>query len=118
MKVLVLDDDRAFLDMVRRALGEAGHQVAEAVDGRVGLAVAESWDPDVVLLDVRMPRLDGPTFAARYRALPGRHAPIIVLSGFDDARTRVRHAAAYLRKPFELEDLLGLISKVGPGKAA
>lgn len=113
MKVLVLDDDRAFRDMLGRLLSEAGHEVASAHDGAAGLAVVSRWDPDVILLDVRMPGMDGSTFAARYRELPGPRAPIVVVSAFRDARTRVKNAAAYLRKPFEMDDLIDLLGQVG-----
>ncbi len=112
MKVLVLDDDRAFLDMLRLALTEAGHEVATASDGGAGLRVTSRWEPDVILLDLRMPGMDGEAFAQRYRALPGPRAPIVVLSGFRDAPTRIRDAAAYVRKPFELDDLIGMLSRV------
>jgi two-component system KDP operon response regulator KdpE len=112
MRVLVLDDDRAFLNMLGWALVEAGHEVASAGDGRAGLELVSRWSPDVILLDVRMPGMDGESFAQRYRELPGKAAPIVVLSAFRDSRERISDAAAYVRKPFDLDELMALLSKV------
>jgi DNA-binding response OmpR family regulator len=112
MRVLVLDDDRAFLNMLGWALLEAGHEVASAADGRAGLELVSQWSPDVILLDLLMPGMDGESFARRYRELPGSAAPIVVLSAFRDPRDRIADAAAYVRKPFELDDLMALLSQV------
>jgi DNA-binding response OmpR family regulator len=112
MRVLVLDDDRAFLNMLGWALTEAGHEVASASDGRTGLELVSQWEPDVILLDVRMPGMDGETFARRYRELREPAAPIVVLSALRDLPDRISDAAAYVRKPFELDDLIGLLSEV------
>jgi two-component system KDP operon response regulator KdpE len=112
MRVLVLDDDRAFQNMLGWALVEAGHEVASAGDGRTGLELVSRWSPDVILLDLRMPGMDGESFARRYRELPGPPAPIVVLSAFRDSRERITDAAAYVRKPFELDDLIALLSTV------
>jgi len=117
VRVLVLDDDRPFLNMLGWALRDAGHEVASATDGAAGLELIERWPPDAILLDVHMPGMDGETFVRRYRARPGPPAPIVVISAFQDARTRIRDADAYVRKPFELDDLIGLISELGPKSA-
>jgi DNA-binding response OmpR family regulator len=115
MRVLVLDDDRAFLNMLGWALTEAGHEVASASDGSTGLELVSQWEPDVILLDVRMPGMDGETFARRYRERPGSTAPIVVLSALRDSPERITDAAAYVRKPFELDDLMGLLAEVTAG---
>ena len=113
MRVLVVDDDRAFLNVLRWALDEAGHEVVIAPDGAAGLALVSERRPDVILLDVRMPGMDGATFARRYGELPGPQAPIVVLSGLQDARDRIKNAAAYMVKPFELDALIALLARVG-----
>lgn len=113
MKVLVIDDDRGFVEMVRSVLAEDGHDVVAASDGKAGLEAAARTTPDVILLDLLMPRLDGPTFASAYARAPGRHAPIIVLSGVASvAGSPVAGASAYLSKPFELDALLGTLRRV------
>ncbi len=115
MRVLVIDDDRAFVDMLRAALAEEGHGVLEATDGRAGLELARRSRPDVILLDVLMPVMDGPTFAQKYARAPGTHAPIVVLTGASPAAAvRVENAAAFLAKPFELDELVGVLREVGP----
>lgn len=117
MRVLVLDDDRAFTEMLRAALVEEGHWVLSATDGRAGLDLAHSSSPDVILLDVLMPKMDGPSFATEYARLPGPHAPIVVVSGASPtAVARVPNAAAVLAKPFELEELMGVLRELdAPG---
>jgi CheY-like chemotaxis protein len=113
MKVLVVDDDRAFLEMLRAALSEEGHRVLAATDGRTGLDLAHRSAPDVILLDVLMAGMDGPTFARAYSHLPGPHAPIVVVSGASRAEIgRVDNAAAVLAKPFELDELMGVLREV------
>jgi two-component system response regulator MprA len=113
MNVLVLDDDRAFLDMLRAALVEEGHAVVTATDGNAGLDLAHRSPPDVILLDVRMPGMDGPAFARAYARRPGPHAPIVVLSGASPAAAaRVENVAAVLAKPFELDRLMGVLREV------
>jgi DNA-binding response OmpR family regulator len=119
MRVLVLDDDRAFLNMLGWALREAGHETVGASNGASGLELVSRWPPDVILLDVHMPGMDGETFARRYRALPGSSAPIVVLSAFGDSKRRITNAAAYVRKPFELDELIALLARVaGAGQVA
>ena len=113
MNVLVVDDDRAFLEMLRSVLVEEGHRVLAATDGRTGLDLANRSSPDVILLDVLMAGMDGPTFARAYSSLPGPHAPIIVVSGASRAEVAgVDDAAAFLAKPFELDELLGVLREV------
>jgi two-component system chemotaxis response regulator CheY len=115
MKVLALDDDRHYLRMVKMALEDEGHDVLVATSGAAGLALIPEAPPDVILLDVRMPGIDGRSFARAYASLPGPHAPIIVVTGTDDVAARkVKNAAGYLAKPFELDALLRMISEVGP----
>jgi CheY-like chemotaxis protein len=113
MKVLVVDDDRGFVEMVRSVLSEDGHDVTAVADGKAGLEAVSQMAPDVILLDLRMPRLDGRAFASRYARSSGHHAPIIVLSArATEADLPVAGASGYLSKPFELDDLLGLMRRV------
>lgn len=113
MTVLVVDDDRAFVDMVSAAFVEEGYRVLAASGGRAGLDLARRSPPDVILLDVLMPGMDGPAFAHAYANLPGPHAPIIVVSGALPAQAaQVEEAAAFLAKPFELDDLMGVVREV------
>ena len=111
--VLVVDDDRALVEMVSAAFGEEGYRVLTASDGKAGLDLARRSTPDVILLDVLMGGMDGPAFARAYARSPGQHAPIIVVSGAHRAQAaRVEEAAAFVAKPFELEELLGVVREV------
>lgn len=113
MRVLVIDDDVAFLGMVRAALEEDGHFVITATDGGSGLVSAARQSPDLIILDVRMPMADGTWFARAYERQPGRHAPIVVMSGQSPKEAPViRSAFAHLSKPFELDELRAVLERV------
>src|SRR5919202_3682415 len=104
-RVLVVEDDVDTADMVVDFLGLEGFTVAHAHTGQAALDRLDRGDrPDVILLDMLMPVMDGPTFAAAYRARPGPHAPIIAMTAsasLADAIAALQRAAV-LPKPFEL----------------
>jgi CheY-like chemotaxis protein len=84
-KVLVVDDDRIVADMYRLALSRAGHEVLVANDGAAGLNVATSDGPDVVFLDVRMPKVDGVEVLRNLMAADStRGLPVVMLSNYDE----------------------------------
>jgi len=91
--VLVIDDDAATREMIRRALQAAGWEVQEAENGRVGLERVAAARPQLVLLDLSMPEMDGFDFVAALRETEnGAHIPVIVLTAMDldeDARLRL-----------------------------
>ena len=108
-RVLVVDDDRAVRDSLRRSLEFNGYEVALAGDGAEGLVAVGSQHPDVVVIDVMMPRLDGIETTRALRAA-GNDVPILVLTARDAVGDRVEGLDAgaddYLTKPFALEELL------------
>jgi len=107
--VLVVDDDRAVRDSLRRSLEFNGYEVVLAADGAEGLVAVGSQHPDVVVVDVMMPRLDGIETTRALRAA-GNDVPILVLTARDAVGDRVEGLDAgaddYLTKPFALEELL------------
>jgi two-component system response regulator MprA len=107
--VLVVDDDRAVRDSLRRSLEFNGYDVALAADGAEGLVAVGAQHPDVVVVDVMMPRLDGIETTRALRAA-GNDVPILVLTARDAVGDRVEGLDAgaddYLTKPFALEELL------------
>jgi two-component system response regulator MprA len=107
--VLVVDDDRAVRDSLRRSLEFNGYAVALAGDGAEALAGIAGASPDVVVMDVMMPRLDGIEATRALRAA-GNDVPILVLTARDSVGDRVDGLDAgaddYLTKPFALEELL------------
>jgi CheY-like chemotaxis protein len=87
--VLVVDDDEAIRESVAMILVDEGYTVAMAGDGDEALEIVGEQSPALILLDIRMPRMNGLEFAAAYHALPGPHAPIVVMTaGARAAATR------------------------------
>jgi two-component system chemotaxis response regulator CheY len=112
-RVLVVDDDESILDFVREALEDEGFEAVTATDGAEALDLADRQPPDLILLDMRMPIMDGWEFARIYAERPGPHAPVIVMTAARDAAdiaTEI-HAQGYLAKPFTLDDLLSLVEQ-------
>ncbi|MCY7400307.1 MAG: response regulator transcription factor [Nocardioides sp.] len=108
-RVLVVDDDRAVRDSLRRSLEFNGYEVVLAGDGAEALVLLGVHQPDVVLMDVMMPRLDGIETTRALRAA-GNDVPVLVLTARDAVGDRVEGLDAgaddYLTKPFALEELL------------
>jgi two-component system, chemotaxis family, chemotaxis protein CheY len=115
-RVLVVDDDAGIRDVLDLALTDAGYAVALAADGATALTMIDAVAPDVILLDMRMPVLDGWAFAEAYRRRPGRSAPIVVMTAARDAPEHAAQiaATAYLAKPFDLADLLACVAQYSP----
>ena len=108
-RVLVVDDDRAVRESLRRSLAFNGYEVHLAGDGAEALAGIGAIAPDVVVMDVMMPKLDGLETTRALRAA-GNDVPVIVLTARDAVGERVEGLDAgaddYLTKPFALEELL------------
>ncbi|HWC84142.1 MAG TPA: response regulator transcription factor [Pseudonocardiaceae bacterium] len=109
MRILVVDDDRAVRESIRRSLQFNGYQVDMAGDGQQALDAVSQARPDALVLDVMMPRLDGLEVCRRLRGT-GDDLPILVLTARDAVSDRVAGLDAgaddYLPKPFALEELL------------
>ncbi len=109
MRILVVDDDRAVRDSLRRSLAFNGYDVDLATDGLDALTKITASRPDAVVLDVMMPRVGGLEACRRLRA-DGDDVPILVLTARDSVADRVAGLDAgaddYLVKPFALEELL------------
>src|SRR4051812_21157905 len=109
-KILVVDDERDVTEMLRFFLTKQGHAVITASDGQEGLEMAHKETPDMIVLDVMMPEMDGFTMNSRLLEDPAtRNIPILILT----AKGRVREMFAmahnvrcYIEKPFEPSDLL------------
>lgn len=111
-RVLVVEDDDGIRDLVDIVLSSAGYEVLTASDGAAALQVVSEIHPDLILLDMRMPVMDGWELARRYRAGPAPHAPIVVLTAARDAAARAAEidADGYLGKPFDVRELLSTVS--------
>jgi two-component system, OmpR family, response regulator MprA len=112
MHILVVDDEPAVRDAVDRALRMEGHEVTLAEDGRAALDAVAAAPPDVLVLDLLMPHVDGLEVCRRMRAA-GDRTPVLVLTARDAVADRVRGLDAgaddYLVKPFALEELLARV---------
>jgi CheY-like chemotaxis protein len=107
-RILVVDDDDSIRQIVRLCLTDEGYIVHEAPNGEAALASIDDFQPSLILLDLRMPVMDGWEFARRYHALPGPHAPIVACVAALDVTQECAdlQTAAILSKPFDLDDLL------------
>lgn len=107
---LVVDDEATIRLLVSQALQLAGFRVEEAGDGRSALATMERLTPDVILLDARLPGIDGFQACRAIRQLPnGKHVPVLMMTGMDDAQllswAQEAGATDIIGKPLELLDL-------------
>lgn len=111
--ILVVDDDQAILSTVAEILHLEGYPVATAGNGMEALAAVERERPSLVLLDMRMPVLDGWGFARQLRAR-GVDLPILVMTAAQDAGSWAEEIGAegYLAKPFDLLDLLDEVARL------
>lgn len=112
MRVLVVDDEGAVREALVRAMDSEGYETRAVGDGAAALAEIERWQPEVVLLDVLMPFMDGLTACRRLRAR-GDRTPILMLTARDAVADRVDGLDAgaddYLVKPFDLDELLARV---------
>jgi two-component system response regulator MprA len=108
VRILVVEDDRAVRDALRRALGLAGYEVLAAEGGQHALTQVASGDPDAVVLDVGLPDIDGLEISRRLRRA-GNRVPILMLTARDAIEDRIDGLDAgaddYLVKPFDLGEL-------------
>ena len=112
MKIVVVDDEQAVRDSLRRSLSFNGYDIAIAEDGEQALDVIEKEQPDLVILDVMMPKMDGLEVCRHLRS-HGDDRPILVLTARDGVSDRVAGLDAgaddYLPTPFALEELLARV---------
>lgn len=113
-KILIVDDDSDVRSLMKMRLEIVGYDVVIAQDGMEGLEVAAVEKPDLILLDVMMPRMDGYTFVREIKQREGiKDIPIIILtsrSGMKDL-FEIEGARDYVTKPYEPEDLIKTIRK-------
>ncbi len=115
-KVLVVDDDFEIIEAVRYALEGAGHKVIVARDGNQGLALAERENPDLMILDMMMPKRSGFLVLEKLRRLRDEPLPVIMITGNEGSRHKayaeLLGVSDYIRKPFAMDRLLASVDKL------
>jgi len=110
-RILLVEDDEGAKEFMSMALSYEGYEVAVALDGFTALQLVETFQPGLILLDMRMPLMDGEEFLKAYRAKPGPYAGIVAHSASYDFEHNAKSLKvdACLAKPFDLDDLLDCI---------
>jgi two-component system chemotaxis response regulator CheY len=115
-RILIVDDDESIRQIVRICLSDEGYEVFEASNGQVALNMLTEIAPMLILLDLRMPVMDGWEFAKRYERIPGPRAPVVAFVAALNAEQDCADldAAGILAKPFDLDDLLRAVRNLLP----
>jgi len=116
-KILVIDDEDDMRKLLKMRLEQENFNVVSADDGDVGVKAAEQELPNLILLDIMMPKMDGYSCLKEIRRLPKtRGIPILMLSGKEEEKVRDLFAfqkiSGYIEKPFELDDLVVKIKEI------
>ncbi len=121
VRVLYVEDEKDLQLAVSQMLKLLGYEVAYVGDGKAGVAKAESWKPNIILMDVRMPVMDGPEAIRVLRSKPDtQNIPIFVLSAYTDSKTRLSckdaGADGFFPKPLDIERIDTVIKETLGGK--
>lgn len=113
-RILVVDDEASIADLIRAILEDEGYVVAVARDGARGMAMARDWQPDLILMDVQLPQVDGGTAIRRLKGEPATGAiPIVAMSAGRNLLERtgdLDQADGALAKPFDVDALLAQVA--------
>lgn len=117
-KILVVEDDKSMLEAIGLILNYEGYEVLKARNGLRAMEILDQHKPDLILLDMVMPEMNGWEFAEAYTKKYEQRAPVIVLTGAADPEQRALdvQAAGYIEKPYEIDFLLKVVSEsiLGP----
>jgi DNA-binding response OmpR family regulator len=114
--ILLVDDDHEIVESMRTVLENKGYRVLVARDGNSGLMVAERENPDLLVLDMMMPKKSGFLVLEKLKSRPGGLIPTIMITGNEGSRHRayaeMLGVRDYIRKPFAMEKLVRAIERV------
>lgn len=118
-RILVIEDTEDNRQIIRDLMTSAGYELIEAVDGVEGVAAAEREKPDLILMDIQLPGIDGYEATRRIRAIPAvSKVPIIAVTSYalsgDEAKTREAGCDGYVAKPFSPRQLLAKVREFLP----
>jgi two-component system, cell cycle response regulator DivK len=113
-RILVVEDTEDNRQIIRDLLTSAGYEMIEALNGEDGVAMAAEHRPDLILMDIQLPVIDGYEATRRIKAKPElKHIPIIAVTSYalsgDEAKTREAGCDAYVAKPFSPRQLLAKV---------
>ena len=115
-RVLIVDDDFEIIEAVRYALEAAGHEVVVARDGNQGLALAERENPDLMILDMMMPKRSGFLVLEKLRRVRDEPLPVIMITGNEGSRHKafaeLLGVSDYIRKPFAMDRLVDAVNNL------
>ncbi len=116
-KILVIDDEPDMQKLLKIRLEQENYQVITAGDGDAGVKMAEQEAPDMILLDIMMPKMDGYSCLKELRNLPAtKNTPVLMLSGKEEEKVRDLFAfqkiSGYIEKPFELDDVVARVKEL------
>jgi two-component system, cell cycle response regulator DivK len=116
-RILIVEDTEDNRQILRDLLTAAGYDLLEAVDGEQGVARAKTEKPDLILMDIQLPQIDGYEATRRIKADPAlRHIPIIAVTSYalsgDEEKTRAAGCDAYIAKPFSPRQLLAKVREL------
>ncbi len=111
-KILIVEDEKSIVDILRFNLGREGFQTIEAYDGAAGLRLAMEENPDLILLDLMLPEMDGFTVCRTLRDR-GNHVPILIITAREEEKDKVlgldSGADDYVTKPFSMRELVSRV---------
>jgi len=118
-RILVIEDNEDNRQIIRDLLTSLGYELIEAVDGAEGVAMAQSHRPDLILMDIQLPEMDGYEATRQIRTVPGlKTVPIIAVTSYalsgDEAKARDAGCDGYVAKPFSPRELLAKIREFLP----
>jgi two-component system, cell cycle response regulator DivK len=118
-RILVIEDNEDNRQIIRDLLTSLSYELIEAVDGAEGVAMAQSHRPDLILMDIQLPEMDGYKATRQIRAVPElAHVPIIAVTSYaltgDEAKARDAGCNGYVAKPFSPRELLAKIREFLP----
>jgi len=116
-KVLVIDDEPDMQKLLKIRLEQEYLQVITVGDGEAGVKIAEQEMPDMILLDIMMPKMDGYSCLKELRSLPKtKNIPVLMLSGKEEEKVRDLFAfqkiSGYMEKPFEMDDVVKKVREI------
>ena len=114
--ILLVDDDNEIVESMRAVLESKGYRIMVARDGNSGLTIAERESPDLIVLDMMMPKKSGFLVLEKLKGRPGGLIPTIMITGNEGSRHRayaeMLGVRDYIRKPFAMEKLVRAIDRV------